>query len=70
MSVAKQIKFSTLGHEPLLRFQANAYNILNHTNLTPFGFSTPSTTIESSQFGVAQSADAGRVIEFLVRLQF
>jgi len=26
--------------------------------------------IESNQFGIAQAADAGRVLEFLVRLQF
>jgi hypothetical protein len=70
ISVAKQITFNTMGHEPLLRFQANAYNVFNHQNLSPFGFSTPSTTVESTQFGIAQTADAGRVIEFLVRLQF
>lgn len=70
ISAAKQFSFSALGHEPLLRFQCNAYNALNHTNLTPFGYASPSTLIESSNFGIAQTADAGRVIEFLIRLQF
>jgi hypothetical protein len=72
MSVAKQVSFSAMGHQPLLRFQANAYNVLNHTNLAPFnnGNGDNAALIESTQFGVAQTADAGRVLEFLLRLQF
>jgi hypothetical protein len=70
LSAAKQFSFSAAGHQPLLRFQCNAYNAFNHTNLSPFTYASSSTLIESNQFGIAQSADAGRVLEFLVRLQF
>ena len=70
LSAAKQFTFNAMGHQPLLRFQANAYNAFNHTNLAPFNYASSSTLIESNQFGIAQAADAGRVLEFLVRLQF
>ncbi len=72
LSVAKQFKFEMWGHTPLLRFQANAYNLFNYTNLTPIlnGNSSPSAVVESSIFGHAQTADAGRVVEFLARFQF
>jgi hypothetical protein len=70
MSVAKEQHLKWLGDAGMIRFQANFYNILNTTNLTPFVFSTNATNIQNTQFGQAQSADAGRVIEFLVRGRF
>jgi hypothetical protein len=72
MSFAKQQNFETLGHNVLLRFQANFFNIFNLESLTPFnnGNGNPGALIESANFGQAQSANSGRVIEFLLRMQF
>ena len=70
MSFAKEQKVKWLGEAGMVRFQANFYNLFNTLNLTPFVFSTNATTIENSQFGQAQSADSGRVIEFLARIRF
>ena len=73
LSAAKQFMFSALGHEDMrLRFQANFYNAFNKLNLTPFsnGNGNQGALIESATFGKAQSADAGRVIEFVARFQF
>jgi hypothetical protein len=70
MSFAKEQRLKWLGAGGLVRFQANFYNLFNTLNLTPFVFSTNATTIENPQFGQAQSADSGRVVEFLARFQF
>jgi hypothetical protein len=72
MSFAKQQDFQAAGHNIQLRFQANFFNILNQETLTPFtnGNGNAAALIESTTFGQAQSANAGRVVEFLVRLQF
>jgi hypothetical protein len=70
ISVAKETHLKWLGDAGMIRFQTNFYNIFNTLNLTPFVFSTNATTIENSEFGQAQSADSGRVIEFLIRGRF
>ena len=72
MSFAKETGFSALDHTMMLRFQANAYNVFNMLQLQPLtnGNSNQGANIQSQYFGYAQGADAGRVIEFLVRLQF
>ena len=70
MSFAKEQHLKWLGDAGMVRFQANFYNMFNTLNLTPFVFSSNAAVIENSQFGQAQSADAGRVVEFLVRLRF
>lgn len=70
MSFAKEQHIKWLGDAGLIRVQANVYNIFNTLNLTPFVFSTNATVIENPQFGQAQSADAGRVVELLARIQF
>jgi hypothetical protein len=70
MSFAKEQHLKWLGEAGLVRFQANFYNLFNTLNLTPFVFSTNATIIENTEFGQAQSADAGRVVEFLARIQF
>jgi hypothetical protein len=70
MSFAKEQHLKWLGEGGMVRFQANFYNLFNTLNLTPFSFSTNATTIENSEFGQAQSADSGRVIEFVGRLRF
>ncbi len=72
MSFGKQQDFEALGHNLGLRFQANFFNIFNQETLTPFsnGNGNQGALIESATFGRAQTANAGRVVEFLVRLQF
>jgi Carboxypeptidase regulatory-like domain/TonB-dependent Receptor Plug Domain len=70
VGVAKEQKVKWLGDGGMIRFQANFYNLFNNLNLTPFVTSTNATIIENPQFGQAQSASAGRVIEFLGRLRF
>jgi hypothetical protein len=72
MSFAKEQKLPWIGDAGMLRFQANFYNLFNKLNLTPFtnGNGNTSALIESPNFGKAQSADAGRVIEFTARLRF
>ncbi len=72
LSFARQQSFEARGHNMLLRFQANFFNILNQETLTPFtnGNGNPAALVESTTFGQAQSANAGRVLEFLLRLQF
>jgi hypothetical protein len=72
MSFAKEQSLEAMGHNLQLRFQANFFNIFNQETLTPFsnGNANQAALIESATFGQAQSANAGRVLEFLVRLQF
>ena len=80
LSAAKQVTFSIRDHQALLRFQANTYNVFNHTNLQPISFGsneayvsftdTPGTHVNNPLFGLSPGADNGRVIEFFARLQF
>lgn len=80
MSFAKQISFGVREHPVSFRFQANLYNILNLTNLTPIGFgstealvstnSTAGTHVINPLFGLSPGADTGRVVEFFGRLEF
>lgn len=50
--------------------RANAYNVFNQTNLSPFGFASDSTRTDLGTFGQATSALLGRIIEFQARLSF
>ena len=70
LSAAKSQSFSVFGHEAAARFQANFYNVFNKTNLAPILAGTQNATIENSLFGLSPAADAGRVIDFFVRLDF
>jgi hypothetical protein len=70
LSAAKVQPFSVAGHEASVRFQANFYNAFNKTNLAPILFGTQNATIENSLFGLSPAADAGRVIDFFVRVDF
>ena len=80
MTFAKQVTFNVMDHNALIRFQANFFNLLNLTNLTPLAFGSPETTISNTPtagthvinplFGVAPSADIGRTIEFEGRIEF
>lgn len=80
MTFAKQVTFKMGDHNGLIRFQANFFNILNLTNLTPLSFGSSETTISNNTtagthvpnplFGLAPSADIGRTIEFQGRIEF
>ena len=59
-----------LGNNAGLEIRANAFNLFNSLNLSPFLFNSPSTQIENADFGRATSALAGRVIELQARFSF
>jgi len=74
MTLGKNTPFPFLfGEQANLEIRANFFNIFNKQNLAPFGFNTPSTTIDGQYFGSAEPSNgglAGRVIEFQTRLTF
>ena len=59
---------SFLGEGAFLEVKANFFNAFNQLNLAPFEFFAP--TIDNRDFGRAQSALAGRVVEFQARFNF
>ncbi len=63
-------KFMRLGETAGIDLRANAFNVFNILNLTPFEFNSAPTQINNVQFGRAQSALQGRVIEFQARFSF
>ena len=56
------------GEGAFLEVKANAFNVFNNLNLAPFGFFAPN--VDSPDFGRAQHALAGRVVEFQARFNF
>jgi hypothetical protein len=75
-------KMPLLGESAGIEIKANAFNIFNKLNLTPFGFNSGSTNIgtadpvggvaptANASFGQAQSALSGRTIEMQARFSF
>ena len=59
---------SFLGEGAFLEVKANFFNAFNQLNLAPFEFFSP--TVDSRDFGRAQNALAGRVVEFQARFNF
>lgn len=59
-----------LGEGASFEFKANFFNVFNILNLQPFGFNTSSTQIQNTNFGRAERALSGRVIEFQGRFSF
>jgi Carboxypeptidase regulatory-like domain/TonB dependent receptor len=72
VSFAKQFAYNFGERHTLLRFQANMYNPFNILQLQPItnGNANPGANVNNQYFGYAQGADAGRVIEFMARIQF
>ncbi|HKG47618.1 MAG TPA: TonB-dependent receptor [Pyrinomonadaceae bacterium] len=69
MSLAKRTGLpSFLGEGAFLEFKANFFNAFNSLNLAPFGFFSPA--VDSRDFGRAQNALAGRVVELQARFNF
>jgi hypothetical protein len=58
------------GESAQLDFRANMFNAFNRLNFIPFGYDSPSTAINSAQFGQPTGALAGRVIDFQARFTF
>ncbi len=59
-----------IGELVKLDLRANFYNVFNKLNLQPVQFGSAGATIESSTFGISQSAMSGRVVELLARVTF
>ena len=73
MTVLKNFRLPTgagLGNSAGLEIRANAFNLFNSLNLSPFQFNSPNTQIQNADFGRATSALAGRVIELQARFSF
>lgn len=69
-------KLPILGENARFELRADLFNIFNKLNLSPFAAYSPSTTISydgttsNPQFGQAQSALAGRVVNLQARFSF
>ena len=59
---------SFMGEGAFLEVKANFFNAFNQLNLAPLEFFSP--TVDNRDFGRAQSALAGRVVEFQARFSF
>jgi hypothetical protein len=57
-----------LGEGAFLEVKANFFNAFNNLNLLPFKFFAPN--VDSRDFGRAQGALAGRVVELQARFNF
>jgi hypothetical protein len=71
LSVSKRTglpAFLHLGEGAFLEIKANFFNVFNNLNLAPFGFFAP--TVDNRDFGRAEKALAGRVVEFQGRFSF
>jgi hypothetical protein len=72
-------KLPIFGENAGFEIKANAFNVFNKLNLTPFGFNSGSTNLGSfsnnffnpnPNFGRATGATGGRVFEFMGRFSF
>ena len=59
-----------LGETAGIDLRANIFNLFNTLNLEPFWFNSDPTRINSVEFGLAQRALSGRVVEFQARFNF
>jgi hypothetical protein len=72
LSMAKEFAYNFGDRHTFLRVQANVFNAFNILQLQPLtnGNANPGANINNQYFGYAQGADAGRVVELVLRLQF
>jgi hypothetical protein len=72
LSLAKEFGYDVRDHHTLIRFGANLYNAFNILQLQPLtnGNANGGANIGNQYFGYSQAADNGRVIDFLLRVQF
>jgi hypothetical protein len=69
-SASKRFGLPFLNERTAIEIRANAYNLFNNLNLTPFTFGADDTKVENPNFGRANNAYAGRVFEFQARFTF
>lgn len=74
LSLAKSFTFGNLpfiGEGARIQFRGDAFNVFNILNLSNFAPATaPTDIINTGQFGKANSAFAGRVIQLQAKIQF
>ena len=68
LSLAKRTGLPFISESTFLEVKANFFNVFNQLNLAPFGFFAPN--VDSPDFGRAQNALAGRVVELQARFSF
>lgn len=67
LSIAKMFRVTETVN---VEMRADAFNVFNITNLSPFNFGDPNTVINNPVFGQALTATAGRVLELEGRFRF
>ncbi|HWW73969.1 MAG TPA: hypothetical protein VNZ44_01155, partial [Pyrinomonadaceae bacterium] len=73
MTLVKRFAFPVLpllGEGAGFELRANAYNVFNRTNLSPFNIKDDNTQIQHPDFGRALHVLSGRVVEFQARFSF
>jgi len=73
MSASKRFtlpKLPFFGENASLDLRANAFNLFNKLNLSPFTWNSQSTQVNSSSFGQAVNVLGGRVVELQARFSF
>lgn len=83
LAVAKEFRLTRISEQALFRFQAQAFNVNNKLNFSPYTFGGGGPGLLDSSldangnlvkgqgtFSLPQSASAGRVIEFNARVNF
>lgn len=69
-SASKRFRLPFWNERIAFEFRANAYNLFNILNLTPFNFGADNTKVENPNFGRADGSFAGRSFEFQGRFTF
>jgi hypothetical protein len=69
-SASKRFALPVLNDRTAIEIRANAYNLFNNLNLSPFTFGQDDTKVENANFGRSDSAYAGRVIELQASFSF
>jgi hypothetical protein len=69
-SASKRFTLPFLNERTAIEIRANAYNVFNNLNLSPFTFGADDTKVENPNFGRSASAFAGRVLELQARFSF
>jgi hypothetical protein len=69
-SASKRFALPFLNDRTAIDIRANAYNVFNNLDLTPFTFGADNTKVENPNFGRPDGAYAGRVLELQARFTF
>ena len=69
-SASKRFALPFLNDRTAIDIRANAYNVFNNLDLTPFTFGADNTKVENPNFGRPNGSYAGRVLELQARFTF